>query len=133
MFELTVPGKPIGKGRARITRFGSFTPKKTVTYERFIQWLFKSKYRRIKPLEGAVKIELLIHKSVNKYDSKSTKELKLSGKIRPTVKPDASNVLKIVEDALNGLAYIDDKQIVEVHIWSYYVEVPDLEIKIMGV
>lgn len=31
-------------------------------------------------------------------------------------RPDASNVLKGVEDALNGIAYVDDCQVVDAHV-----------------
>lgn len=33
-----------------------------------------------------------------------------------THKPDASNILKSIEDALNGIAYDDDCQVVDAHI-----------------
>lgn len=37
----------------------------------------------------------------------------LAGEIRPTKKPDMDNVVKIIADSLNNLAYYDDTQIVE--------------------
>lgn len=48
------------------------------------------------------------------------REFKLSGKMRPTMKPDNDNIAKSVLDALNGLAYVDDKQIVELKVNKYY-------------
>lgn len=37
----------------------------------------------------------------------------LAGEIRPTKRPDVDNVLKAVADSLNGLAYHDDAQLIE--------------------
>lgn len=31
------------------------------------------------------------------------------------VRLDLSNCLKVMEDALNGIAYVDDKQVIEIH------------------
>ena len=39
------------------------------------------------------------------------RELMLNNEISPTKKPDVDNILKIVLDALNGVAYDDDKQV----------------------
>jgi len=44
--------------------------------------------------------------------------------IRPTVRPDIDNVLKIITDALNGVAYLDDKQIVGCSVNKCYAEAP---------
>ena len=38
----------------------------------------------------------------------------------PTVKPDLSNIIKSVEDALNGTAIVDDSQIVSLHAHKHY-------------
>ena len=48
-----------------------------------------------------------IPRSAPKYK----REAMLSGELVPLTKPDADNVLKLVLDALNGLAYLDDKQV----------------------
>jgi Holliday junction resolvase RusA-like endonuclease len=50
--------------------------------------------------------------------------------IRPTKKPDADNILKAVLDALNGLAYNDDSQIVSARIEKLYSDNPRVEIVI---
>ena len=48
----------------------------------------------------------------------------LDGLIRPTKKPDWDNIGKVVCDALNGIAYRDDAQIVDSMVRKFYGEVP---------
>lgn len=55
----------------------------------------------------------------------------LEGRIRPTTKPDISNVLKGVEDALKGIWYKDDSQIVEYgEVSKYYGEEPKIIVEV---
>ena len=48
-------------------------------------------------------------------------------------KPDGDNILKVVCDALNGLAYRDDIQLAEKHIYKEYAEKARLEIVLMKI
>lgn len=50
----------------------------------------------------------------------------LDGEIRPTKKPDNDNIVKVVEDALNDVAYKDDKNIVDCVVQKYYSEQPQI-------
>ena len=52
----------------------------------------------------------------NKSDTKKNKLIKLKNSLWPNKKPDADNVVKIVLDALNKVAYSDDTQVNEVHV-----------------
>lgn len=54
----------------------------------------------------------------------------LDGQIRPTKKPDSDNILKAVADALNQVAYRDDKQIVDTQVRKFYSETPRTVISI---
>ena len=61
--------------------------------------------------------------------SKRKREAALAGRLRPTTKPDVSNVLKGVEDALKGVWYVDDSQIVGYgELGKWYSEQPRIEI-----
>ena len=53
--------------------------------------------------------------------------------IRPTVKPDCDNLAKSILDSLNGLAYHDDKQVVELVVKKYYAENAEVKIKLSEV
>ena len=44
------------------------------------------------------------------------------GIIRPVKKPDVDNIAKAVFDSLNGIAYKDDAQVVELSMSKYYAE-----------
>ncbi|XZN30187.1 RusA family crossover junction endodeoxyribonuclease [Clostridium perfringens] len=41
---------------------------------------------------------------------------------KPTKKPDVDNIAKIILDSLNGVAYKDDSQIVDLRIIKSYTE-----------
>ncbi|WP_332834903.1 RusA family crossover junction endodeoxyribonuclease [Clostridium perfringens] len=41
---------------------------------------------------------------------------------KPTKKPDVDNIAKIILDSLNGVAYKDDSQIVDIRIIKKYTE-----------
>jgi Holliday junction resolvase RusA-like endonuclease len=72
------------------------------------------------PLKGAVAVYIYIKLAVPKSYSKKRTEACLSGLELPTKKPDWDNVAKSVCDALNGIVYMDDTQIVDAHVTKVY-------------
>ena len=52
----------------------------------------------------------------------------LTGDILPTKKPDSDNIIKIILDALNGVAYWDDSQVCRVYFDKMYAENPETKI-----
>ena len=92
----TVPGRPRGKERPRMGRNGRFyTPKTTKEYEGSVAWYARMAYKD-EPIKQPVRLDLTIRSSKSKAD--------------------ISNILKSIEDGMNGIIYIDDKQIEEIHI-----------------
>lgn len=126
VISLTIPGHPVGKQRARVCRTGhAYTPAKTVNYEALVKQTFAAKYPDFVPMPGPVRMTL----SIFIAESKETqRKLRQGIQVYPTIKPDASNVLKIIEDALNGLAYVDDKQVVWVEVVKGYSPKPRVEV-----
>ena len=135
MREFKIPGKVQAKQRPRMNLHNGrvYTPQPTINYENFVKkcyWDYANQ-KGWTPIENAIRAEIGVFMPVPKSDSEKKKELKLSGKIRPTVKPDADNIAKSVLDALNGLAYADDKQIVECEVKKYYGEEPCVYVKLI--
>lgn len=62
--------------------------------------------------------------------SKRKKKEAIAGLIMPTTKPDGDNILKVVLDALNGLAYDDDRQVVKMCIIKAYGVNPGLVVQV---
>ena len=115
----TVPGEPTGKGRPRITKWGAHTPEKTVLYENLVKTAYDSEM-----LQGEIALSVEAFYQIPSSASKKKQELMRSGELRPTKKPDCDNVLKIVADALNGIAYKDDSQVVFASVSKQYADTP---------
>lgn len=72
--------------------------------------------------DKAVKIEIYVYRKVQKSLSKKKKTQALLGAILPTTKPDLDNQIKTILDALNGHAFDDDSQIVQIGARKVYSE-----------
>ena len=108
----------------------AYTPHKTVKYEKHIKASYRSVSNTMISEKSPIEIEILAFFAVPKSTSKKDKNRMLLGEILPTKKHDSDNAIKIVLDALNGVAYADDKQICDVKFKKIYGEKPRLEIKI---
>ncbi len=122
MIEFKVPGPPMGKQRPIVTRKGAFTPKKTVNYENYVKELYI--INKLPKLEGYLSMSVMAYYPIPKSTSKKRREQMLKGIVLPDKKPDIDNVLKCICDALNKIAYDDDKQIISMFIAKYYSENP---------
>lgn len=88
-----VPGPPVPCGRARVTRRGyAYVPKRTRDYENRVRRIAQSVFSE--PLKGPIVVHafFLCHNNMRR---------------------DADNLAKSVTDGLNGIAYLDDSQIID--------------------
>lgn len=138
--KFIVLGEPVPKARPRAAyQYGKihmYTPKKTVDYEKLIALEYKRQCYKVFDERTALKMGVRAFCSPPKTANgkKITEEIRqkmLSGEIVPIGKPDCDNLLKSVADALNGIAYTDDKQIVEMAIRKQYSDKPRIEVVLM--
>jgi len=129
MIRLIIPGQPCAKGRPRLGKFGTYTPTKTVNAETLIKELYIiGNYG--KQLEGELMMSVKAFFQIPKTKIKLFEKGALG---RPTSRPDGDNILKLVSDALNGLAYKDDSQIVTATVEKWYSFEPKTVIEIKEV
>ena len=91
-YSLLIPGDPVPKGRPRVYRGHGVTPSRTRIAESRIRADFMAKYPDGEPFDGPVKVVVEFWKAKRG-------------------RPDLDNLVKLVTDALNGVAYRDDEQI----------------------
>ncbi len=128
--SLTIPGEPKGKQRPRWAKHGTYTPKETVSYETYIKELFVVKYPDFVPMEGPLMMKLHLFVTIAASTSIKKKKHMASGDILPAKRPDLDNVVKIFCDALQGIAYKNDSQVVTLLAGKWYSDRPRAEIRI---
>ena len=132
MYEFEVVGDIKGKARPRVNTYTCqvYTPNSTKDYEELIKQYFKLKYPKYKPFENRVFVKIIAYFKIPKSTSKKDKELILEGKLSPTKKPDIDNIVKIILDALNKMAFKDDNQITKMEIEKVYGEEEKIYVRI---
>ncbi len=128
MVKLIIPGEPVAKARPRVTRYGTYTPEKTVNYETLIRELYI--VGNHPKLEGPLRMDIVAYFKIPKSASKVKRQGMIDGLIRPTKRPDIDNIYKAFADGLEGVAYDNDSQIVTGMIQKWYAEDPRVEVMI---
>jgi crossover junction endodeoxyribonuclease RusA len=97
--KIVVDGAPVPKGRPRLGKGRVYTPKRTKAQEEKIKLfaLLEMRVKRLKPFEGGICLDVEI--------------------VQKSRRGDIDNHVKLVSDALNGIVYVDDRQIDEIHVW----------------
>lgn len=130
-----VPGEPRGKGRPRFNRQTgiTYTDSETRSYEKKIMAYYRQQMNGFRWPDGTfVSVAVTAVYPIPKSATKASVAAIQEGKILPKKKPDIDNILKVVLDSLNGIAYKDDSQVVTVTGQKVYGQEPKLIIEING-
>lgn len=132
-----VAGQPVAKGRPRAFKRGNhiglYTPDKTANYENLVRIEAAKAMQGYPPLSECCSLSVRLYMQMPKSMTKKDRKLALSGELRPSKKPDVTNILKGIEDAMNGVVYNDDSQIVDLNVQKFYGEIPGAIITIQKI
>ena len=128
-----IDSEPVGKGRPRFSRYNGkpYTPERTERFEKYVRMCYRSQ-AGTNYIGGNVpiKVEICAFYRIAQRVSKKNRLSMLKWIIKPTKKPDADNVAKIILDALNGFAWQDDAQITDLRIIKRYSDEPCVVVEI---
>ena len=121
--KFKILGKPRGKQRPRLINIGGknivYTPKQTSEYEKLIKASYMAVSRTFFEKDVPLEVNILAFFS-GKYSNNDWM----------TKKPDSDNIIKIILDGLNKVAFYDDAQVCKLYFEKRYAEVPRVEITI---
>lgn len=122
--RFTIPGQPMGKGGL------SFTTASSLGYENQVKnaCIEKCEQRQAN-YSGPVAVDITaFYPFPSSYTNKKHAEIWVVD--RPMKKPDLDNIAKIILDALNHVAWQDDKQVVCMVLTKKYAKVPGVSVGI---
>ena len=132
--NFVIPGSPIGQGRPKFSTINghpkAYDPEKSRNYKAYVRMLATQAMKEtgFEMIDGPCAVLINAFFEVPKSKSKRFREAALKGTERPTKKPDADNIVKAIQDALNGLAYKDDAYIVHLTCQKFYSDNPRVEV-----
>ncbi|GHV35050.1 hypothetical protein FACS1894187_06910 [Synergistales bacterium] len=139
MLRLIIPGEAVPQLRPRFARHGNYVqtydPAKCRDYKSYVRMLAAVEVKRGQtlvtyPIEGPVEVRIAVYRHTPKSWSKAKIAAANAGHIRPTTKPDIDNIAKGLKDALKGLIWVDDSQVVRLEAEKWYGDEPRAVVEI---
>lgn len=109
-----------------------YDPPKVKTFKKLLHDLASGQYRR-PPLMGALEVDLIFYRPVQRSLSKNERSRRLSNQSKLVVKPDVDNYVKATLDGLTGVLWHDDSQIVKLVSEKRYGETGKIIISVKPV
>ena len=128
LIDFTAPVAPVAKARPKVTRNGTFTPRKTANFEEAIALHCPNTM-----MEGPVGLTLTLALPIPISWSRKKQAAAVAGEIRPTSRPDIDNYAKAVMDGLDGRAFADDAQVVSLAVELVYATDPHVRVIVQPV
>lgn len=127
--SFTIPGNAVAQGRPRFARRGRFVhtydPPKSKAWKEYVRLCAIA--AKCKPLDGPLSMQIVFFLRPPKN---LDKKLARGEGIAHISKPDCSNLVKALEDALTGICYHDDSQIVDLSATKCYSAQPQVFVSI---
>lgn len=124
---LAIPGAPTAKGRPRFSRRSgrAYTPAKTAQAEgtlasRALALLSAHPDAASWPSHTALHLNAVFVLPIPASWPAWKREAALADGVRPVGKPDVDNLVKLAKDALNGVLWVDDSQVVALTAHKVY-------------
>jgi len=134
--EIIVPGQPIQQGsmqaftdRAGHARMRHAKGDKLIAYRNLIRAYANEKTNTISEGVVCLAITFCFQRPKNHFTAKGAKSKHWT--LAKTTAPDLDKLIRAVGDALTGIVYRDDSQIVEIQAKKMYSEKPETRITIL--
>lgn len=130
--SLVIPGDPRGKGRPRFSVIKGharpYTDAKTREYEALVAAAARSVMAGRAPLSEACWVTVDAYFTPPKSATKAQRAAMLGDQVRPVTKFDVDNIAKAVLDGLNGILFIDDRQVCGLAVTKRYDDFARVEV-----
>lgn len=130
VIAFTIPGRPTAWQRTVGKNGIKFTPRTMRDAQNVIKALAAAAMRSAPPLIGALRLEVLCVYGIPPSWTRAKQECARSGKLWKTTVPDHDNLIKQCSDALNGIVYADDAQLVTSTVAKRYGQPERTEVRI---
>ena len=137
-FTIQISPKAQKRARSRAVKSGdrtftmTYTDKDQRTEQNRLMALMYE-HRPPEPLQGAIALGVRAYLPIPKSKPKKWQAAAMAGEIRPTTKPDIDNLAKNIEDVMNGVFFVDDRQIVTLSVEKWYGEPARWEISLESI
>jgi Holliday junction resolvase RusA-like endonuclease len=134
MIIIEYRAEPIAKSAPQFAvkgkRAHAYIPERQLRYHEGLRYAAQKQMEGKFLLLGPITLDLTVYLFPPGYLTKLKRRRAIAGLEYPTTRPDLSNYIKMVEDALIKVVFLDDNQVVSLMARKRYGEIPGIRVEI---